>query len=179
MLCGEGRGPGSSAAQWCRWNKGCKSPSRFPALPRARSTRQHQGNKTRLQAAGSSEDRGGSTRSGVGMEAFASQGVIRTTGSCTSRYQVHLRALGCAEGRTALSGRRSDWRSSVGAVAAVPRRTHLSLIPAERSDNDPVCRQGNPKRGVPPGKTLCWTWASAANTCEKWIPKCAVTGWPL
>ena len=47
------------------------------------------------------------------------------------------------------------------------RQTDLSLIPAERLDDNTVCRQGNPERGIPPGKTLCWTRARAANTCER------------
>lgn len=79
----------------------------------------------------------------------------------------HPPAPRCPGGMTAISGRRSGRRSCVGTIVALPRQTNLTLIPAERFDNNAVCRQGNPECGVPPGETLCWTWASAANTCER------------
>lgn len=101
------------------------------------------------------------------LEALRSQGVIRTAGNRRSHYQAHLQALHYPEETTAFSGKCSDERSCVGTILAIPRQTNLSLIPAERFDNNTVCRQGNPKCGVPPGKTLCRTWARVANTCEQ------------
>lgn len=83
------------------------------------------------------------------------QGVSRSAGSGTSHYLVHLQAPNCHEETTAFFGRRSDRGSCVGTFLAVPGQTNLSLIQAERSDSNRVCRQGNPKGGIPPGKTLC------------------------
>lgn len=93
--------------------------------------------------------------------------MIGTAGSGTGHYQVHLPAVSRPGGVTAFSGRCSDRRSCVGTVVPMPRQTSLSLIPAEGFDNNTVCRRGNPERGVPPGKTGCWAWARAADTCEQ------------
>lgn len=138
-------------------------PSPSPDLRASSSTR---GTRPDSRQLGVREDGGGSTGEG-GDGGLTSQGVSGTTGSGTSHYQVPLWAVSCPGGVTAFSGRCSDRRSCVGTVVPMPRQTSLSLIPAEGFDNNTVCRQGNPKCGVPPGKTLCWAWARAADTCEQ------------
>lgn len=131
----------------------------FPDLTAASSTRETPGGWEYVRTEEEVQGKGWGRRScqsGSGQ----SCGSGTATLGCTSSSEVPRR-------ENSFSGRRSDEGSCVGATAAMPRQPNLSLIPAERFDNNTVCRQGNPKCGVPPGKTWCWTWARAANTCEQ------------
>lgn len=142
------------------WHKQGPQPTLLipSPFPEPQSIQQHQENHTQLKAAGVGEDTGGSTKATGEDEGLPDcQGVNRSAASGTSHYEVYLQALSCPEEIRAFSGRCSDKRSCVGTILATPRQTNLSLIPAERLDNNIVCRQGNPKCGIPPGKMLCWT----------------------